>query len=85
LVSRAALPEGGRITIRLEEVGDDVVVTVSDTGTGMHDETIKHCLEPFFSTKPCGVGMGLNICHGIVQRHHGQMGIESQPGKARRS
>ncbi|MEM1070315.1 MAG: ATP-binding protein [Planctomycetota bacterium] len=76
-----ASPEGGRISLGLKERNDEVVVTISDTGSGMDPSTIEHCFEPFFTTKQEGVGMGLSICHGIVQRHHGSIDVQSQVGK----
>ena len=75
-----AMSENGRIKVRLKEIDGDVIVNVSDTGSGMETDTLGHCFEPFFSTKQHGVGMGLSICHGIVRRHDGEITVESQPG-----
>ena len=81
-----SMPEGGRLTLRAgvsiepDTVGR-VYVEVSDTGTGMDEETRRRCLEPFFTTKgERGSGLGLAMVYGIAQRHEMQIGIESAPG-----
>lgn len=77
-----AMPEGGIITLRSRREGDDgILFEISDTGTGMSDEVRQRCLEPFFSTKgDKGTGLGLSMVFGIIQRHNGQVEIESAPG-----
>ena len=77
-----AMPEGGTLTLRTRSDGQHVVVEVSDTGTGMTDEVLRRCLEPFFSTKlERGTGLGLAMVYGIIQRHQGTLAIESEPGQ----
>jgi len=88
-----ALPNGGKIILRTRVTICDVhqttsdylkhvVVEVSDTGIGMSEETRKRCLEPFFSTKgKRGTGLGLAMVYGVMQRHEGNIEIESAPGK----
>jgi len=80
-----AMTENGSITFRTSQVEEDnrqyVILEVSDTGSGMPDEVRRQCLEPFFSTKgDRGTGMGLAMVFGIIQRHHGTLNIESEPG-----
>lgn len=59
-----------------------VVLEVSDTGIGMDEETRRHCLEPFYTTKgERGTGLGLAMVFGIMQRHNGRVEIESALGK----
>jgi signal transduction histidine kinase len=60
-----------------------VVVEVGDTGTGMSDETRNHAFDPFFTTKPVGegTGLGLDISRRIVDRHSGDISIDSRPGE----
>ena len=77
-----AMPEGGNL--RLQTCLDDgeLCLRVSDTGTGMDEETRRRCLEPFFTTKgEKGTGLGLSAVYGIIQRHGGMMEIESERGK----
>jgi signal transduction histidine kinase len=88
-----ALPRGGKIIIRTnvprcESFTDGkklpmrVVLEVSDTGIGMNEETRKHCLEPFFSTKgKSGTGLGLAMVYGVMERHEGKIEIQTEPGK----
>ena len=77
-----AMPEGGTITLRTRADVEHVALEVSDTGIGMTDEVRQRCLEPFFSTKgERGTGLGLAMVYGIIQRHHGTLLIESEPGQ----
>ncbi len=77
-----AMPKGGTIRIATARRGDKVVLSVSDTGVGMGDETRRRCLEPFFTTKgKAGTGMGLAMVYGIACRHEGTIEIVSEPGK----
>jgi CheY-like chemotaxis protein len=77
-----AMPKGGVITFRLYcENNVSVVLEVTDTGVGMDYETLRHCMEPFFTTKGVqGSGLGLSMVHGILERHGGTVEIESKPG-----
>lgn len=54
---------------------------VRDTGCGMSEETLRHALEPLFTTKKNGTGLGLAVTHQVVKRHHGEIFIESAVGK----
>ncbi len=77
-----ALPNGGRITLRLREERDAARIEVSDTGIGMSAATRARCFEPFFSTKGHrGTGLGLSVCHGIVARHGGKIRFDSAVGR----
>ena len=80
-----AMPQGGVITLRTRhEPGppEAVVLEVSDTGTGMDEETRRRCLEPFFTTKgQKGTGLGLAMVYGTMQRHGGAIDLQSTPGK----
>lgn len=77
-----AMPQGGVLTIRTFQQGDRVVLEVRDTGVGMDEETRRRCLEPFFTTKGrAGTGLGLAVVYGVVQRHGGDIQIESELGR----
>ena len=60
-----------------------VTLRIADTGPGMPPEVQARIFEPFFTTKPAGqgTGLGLSLCHGIVEGHGGVMHVESQPGQ----
>ena len=78
-----SIPDRGTLTIRGREEGEQVVLQFSDTGTGMTPEVIQQIFNPFFTTKPVGVGMGLGLAISykiITDRHHGTIEVESTPG-----
>jgi len=94
--SKDAMPEGGKFILGLKELtvdegnmlsfstlsqGKYIEVKIEDTGIGMDEETKKHALEPFFSTKKKASGLGLSQVHGIVKQHRGIMKLESQPSQ----
>jgi signal transduction histidine kinase len=77
-----AIPGDGSITLRTDHADDKVIIEVIDTGSGMSDEVRARCLEPFFSTKgDHGTGLGLSMVFGIINRHEGNLEIESELGK----
>jgi CheY-like chemotaxis protein len=72
------MPQGGSINLRTRAVGERVELTITDTGTGMTEEVRRRCLEPFFTTKaPRGVGLGLAMVYGVVERHEGTLEVQS--------
>jgi signal transduction histidine kinase len=79
-----AMPEGGTLTIRAvpDAAGSSAVAEVTDSGVGMAPDVQRRCFEPFFTTKgQGGTGLGLARVYGIVQRHHGAIEIDSEPGR----
>ncbi len=77
-----AMPQGGRVLLEASIENECAVVRVADTGTGMTETIRRRCLEPFFSTKgEHGTGLGLSMVYGIVERHRGQLEIESAVGQ----
>jgi len=79
-----AIPEeGGDITVSTKAVKTDIIVKISDTGTGIPTANISKIFDPFFTTKEVGhgTGLGLSISHGIVKRHGGSIEVESEVGK----
>lgn len=77
-----AMPRGGQILCRTWDDGDRVQVAVRDNGTGMDEETRQRCFEPFFTTdQETGTGLGLSVAYGIIQRHRGEIHVNSSPGR----
>ncbi len=97
--ARDAMPDGGTITIATRNVvvadtermlsdealepGDYVLLTVSDSGTGMSPDTLKRVCEPFFTTKDSGKGsgLGLSMVYGFVKQAEGRVNVASAPGQ----
>jgi two-component system NtrC family sensor kinase len=75
--------EGGELRVRLQGDLVQVAIDVEDTGTGISEEALPHIFEPFFSTKEkeSGVGLGLAVVYGIIHRHKGIIGVESEVGR----
>ena len=81
--SAHAIEERGTITIRTGQQGEEVWVEIADTGKGIAPEHQKKIFDPFFTTKPIGkgTGLGLSLAYGIIQKHHGRIGMQSEVGK----
>jgi signal transduction histidine kinase len=81
-----AVDSDGTITIAAEDVGDDQVITVSDTGPGIPRENLAKIFEPFFSTKAPdqGTGLGLFVSRGIVEKLGGTIEVASNIGQGAR-
>jgi len=80
-----AMPEGGKLTLRTSAEGDSQLkIEVQDTGCGISPENMHKLFTPFFTTKRevRGVGLGLAVSFGIVQRHHGRIEVQSKEGES---
>lgn len=80
LNARDAMPEGGEIRIATKNAGHSIVVSVSDTGTGIPEDIRDHIFEAFFTTKGSerGTGMGLATVKAIVRNHGGAISLETE-------
>ena len=96
--ARDAIQYAGSVTLSTENVlldashnanqegfaaGRYVLLTVSDTGSGMDEDVLRHIFEPFFTTKGVGqgTGLGLSMVYGIIRQNNGFMEVSSTPGK----
>jgi signal transduction histidine kinase len=76
-----AMEEGGRLTVEFCRVGDRVAVRFQDNGPGIAPEHLTRIMEPMFSTKARGIGLGLPLARSILEKHRGRMEVASQPGE----
>ena len=97
LNARDAMADGGKVVIQTSNIhcdekfvlygyvkpGDYVRLTITDTGSGMDEETSAHVFEPFFTTKESGkgTGLGLSTVYGIIKQSGGEIVLTSEPGK----
>jgi PAS domain S-box-containing protein len=75
-----ATPRGGKVTVTTSQTEDNVILTISDTGSGINKEDIEKIFDPFFSTKQYRFGMGLSLVKQIVSEHLGEISVESELG-----
>jgi two-component system, NtrC family, sensor kinase len=79
--AREATPRGGKIVVTARPSDGIVEISVADTGSGIPEENLARVLEPFFTTKPHGNGLGLSICRSVVWEVDGALTIHSEPGQ----
>lgn len=71
---------GGKIILSTEVRDELVIIRIEDNGCGMSEETVRHIFMPFYTTKATGTGLGLSVCHDIINQLGGEIEIKSQPG-----
>jgi signal transduction histidine kinase len=76
-----AMPEGGKLSIEAKVEEDRLLVSITDTGTGISQENIERLFEPLFTTKARGTGLGLAVSKNLVEANGGSIEVESQEGK----
>jgi signal transduction histidine kinase len=78
-----AMPDGGKLTLATLRQGDNVLLTVKDTGIGISKEILSKIFLPFFTTKDAdqGTGLGLSVVDNIIKSHHGEIRAASEPGR----
>jgi signal transduction histidine kinase len=75
-----AMPDGGTLHLIGRREGERVEIAIRDSGVGIPPEELPRILEPLYSTKAKGIGLGLSIAHEILSRHQGSLHVASQPG-----
>jgi signal transduction histidine kinase len=76
-----AMPKEGTLTLRTRQIGDRVVLDVSDTGVGLTAEECARLFTPYYTSKQHGTGLGLAIVQSVTSDHGGRVSVESQPGR----
>ena len=76
-----AMPKGGRLRVRLRGLQYGIEIAVVDSGVGMSPDVLARVLEPFYTTKTNGSGLGLTIAAQIARDHHGELKLESREGE----
>jgi signal transduction histidine kinase len=79
--AREAMPQGGQLSIRAHPVDGGVAVDVADTGVGIPPELLSRVMEPLYSTKARGMGLGLSIARAILEKNNGVLRVASEPGR----
>jgi len=77
-----AIENNGDVWIKTQKKGENVLISIRDTGNGISEENMKKLFTPFFTTKPIGqgTGLGLGISYGIIEKHNGRIWAESKVG-----
>ena len=82
----AAMEPGGVLTVTAREEGERWIrIEIADTGAGIAAADLERIFDPYFTTKPAGTGLGLAIVQKIMAAHHGEIKLESAPGKGTRA
>jgi two-component system, NtrC family, sensor histidine kinase HydH len=76
-----AMPKGGTLTIAAEQNDETVRLEITDTGTGIAEEEAKKILEPFYTTKAQGLGLGMPYAKKIIDQHGGTITLNSRIGE----
>lgn len=79
--ARDAMPEGGKLSIVTQHVGNQVEIAITDTGVGIPATDLGRIMEPLYSTKSRGIGLGLPIVRAILEKHNGSLRVTSEPGR----
>jgi len=77
-----AMPEGGKLLIKVSEALGNISISVTDTGHGIKQDNLHKVFDPFYTTKPEGegTGLGLSVSYGIIKKHQGTIKVESVVG-----
>ncbi len=76
-----AMPQGGKLTLRTQNLGERARLEISDTGTGLTPEERDRIFTPYYTTKQHGTGLGLAVVQSVVSDHHGTISVNSETGR----
>ena len=77
----SAMPDGGVLSVSTLQHGNEALIRLSDTGSGIDDDVLEKIFEPYFTTKDFGSGIGLTLVYKVVKEHMGDISVISQKGK----
>ena len=81
-ISGTGLDGARRVVVRTNSIDEsNVLVEVQDSGTGIAAEELESIFDPFITSKPEGLGMGLSICRSIIERHGGKISAANNPDR----
>ena len=76
----AGISKGREIIVKSNLRGKNIVIKVADTGPGIPERAMEHIFDPFYTRKKkMGMGIGLSICHGIMEDHNGSIAVKNSP------
>jgi len=78
--AKAAMPNGGVLTIATKLIDSEIRISVCDTGIGVEKQNLEKIFEPYFTTKETGTGLGLTQVYKIIREHQGEITLDSEPG-----
>jgi signal transduction histidine kinase len=79
--AREAMPQGGQLALRARRDGDGLELAVADSGVGIAPELLGRIMEPLYSTKARGLGLGLALSRAILDKNNGSLRVASEPGR----
>ena len=79
--ARDAMPNGGNLSVDAKESDGEIAISVTDTGVGIEPELLGRVMEPLFTTKARGIGLGLAMARAIVDKNNGSLDVKSKPGQ----
>ena len=79
--AQQAMKEGGELMVRTDRQAENVIIQVSDTGSGITSEELPYIFDAYYSTRPQGRGLGLPTAKKIIESHGGTIKVDSFPGK----
>ncbi len=79
--AQQAMSGGGELMIRTDRWEKDVIVEISDTGSGIPADKLEHIFDAYYSSRPQGSGLGLPTARKIIEAHDGSLTVNSEPGK----